>query len=535
MTDEKRGKRDMMPIRKIEIENFRGIKQQTLEFQGKSLNAIVGQNGSMKTTLLGIIAASFSLKSSALALEKAIGGDIFGIELDSRVRFSERFDEPKSHRWSMYLSRNLSEEPIRMSSYRRPGRTFKLRFWRVGKRIKGDTLPQVPVLYLSLKRLSPIAEEKGIMVDKLELSDEEKNLFTEWHSRILVSQDTIDSIDHLSSKAKNTLAPTTNYYDSLAISSGQDNVGKIILAVISMKRLKEKYPSEYRGSIVCVDEIENTLYPAAQGHLLEFLKKMSKEYDIQFFFSTHSLTIVNLLTSPEYEKFSSVNYAHKGKKDVIIEQNVSRDNIINELYLGLADKMKSIGVNRIKVYCEDDVGMNCCKYLLGRKYSQQQLDYQNRNGFNLSNTQILQLLVDNKFVELQHGIIVLDGDTRKHPDLMKKVVRMRNVVLLPTDYAPEEMVFRVLRESNDCWDEQFGGNTKQKCFEGLENITLEDPGEYTKEKGRIKDWFRRQKGQRGRGYNAMLKIAYSSYAQQCEQFIKDFASAFEYTSSKNVL
>ena len=56
----------MMPIRKLKIIQFRGLHNQEINCAGKRLNAIIGQNGSMKTTILGIIASSFSLKSSLM-------------------------------------------------------------------------------------------------------------------------------------------------------------------------------------------------------------------------------------------------------------------------------------------------------------------------------------------------------------------------------------------------------------------------------------------------------------------------------------
>ena len=52
-----------MKITKIHIEKFRGFKNENLSL-GSLLTGIAGQNGTQKSTLLGIITQTFTLKEN---------------------------------------------------------------------------------------------------------------------------------------------------------------------------------------------------------------------------------------------------------------------------------------------------------------------------------------------------------------------------------------------------------------------------------------------------------------------------------------
>ena len=60
-------------------------------------------------------------------------------------------------------------------------------------------------------------------------------------------------------------------------------MGKIILALLSFKRLKEKYPKGYKGGILLIDELDATMYPGSQERLLRVLRRWSNRYRIKLF------------------------------------------------------------------------------------------------------------------------------------------------------------------------------------------------------------------------------------------------------------
>ena len=49
----------------------------------------------------------------------------------------------------------------------------------------------------------------------------------------------------------------------------------------------------YKGTIVCLDEPENSMHVAWQKSMLEDFKKIAKEFGIQLIFASHSIDFVN--------------------------------------------------------------------------------------------------------------------------------------------------------------------------------------------------------------------------------------------------
>ena len=98
-----------------------------------------------------------------------------------------------------------------------------------------------------------------------------QKFYKKWHNDILISTDAINSVASVKGAGKSSLAPVTSYSDAVTISAGQDNVGKIILTVLSFMRLKVDHERDYKGGLIFIDEIETSLYPAAQIQLLKFM------------------------------------------------------------------------------------------------------------------------------------------------------------------------------------------------------------------------------------------------------------------------
>ncbi|WP_140245464.1 AAA family ATPase, partial [Vibrio parahaemolyticus] len=96
--------------------------------------------------------------------------------------------------------------------------------------------------------------------------------------------------------SKNTLGISTEHYDWQSNSAGQDNLGKILLALISFKRLKNSFPDNYQGGILAIDEIDATLYPGSQVQLLNLLGSIAKKENVQIIATTHSLQMLERIS-----------------------------------------------------------------------------------------------------------------------------------------------------------------------------------------------------------------------------------------------
>lgn len=276
-----------MIIKKVHIAKFRGFKDVEFEM-GDQITVIAGQNGTQKTTLLGILSQTFSLRGhETMASAKPLCGGNYHSGFADKFKLSKTYDVANSHEWTLFL--HNSEEPYIIKSIARDKASGDIRFWKKGDKRKGSGYIQLPVIYLSLKRLFPIGEDDKIQQSQnIELNADEIKIYQELHNEILISLDNIIKADYLESPNKNTLGVNTDYYDWVQNSAGQDNIGKIILAILSFRRLKNDFPNDYKGGIFVIDEIDATMYPASQNKLIEVLRKYSSKLSVQIIFTTHS-------------------------------------------------------------------------------------------------------------------------------------------------------------------------------------------------------------------------------------------------------
>ncbi|EFB2051221.1 ATP-binding protein, partial [Escherichia coli] len=82
--------------------------------------------------------------------------------------------------------------------------------------------------------------------------------------------------------------------DSNTISSGEDNIFIIIKALVSLRYYFESLiqSTDQKESILLIDEFDATLHPSLQIRLLDKIYQYAKDYKIQVFFTTHSLTLL---------------------------------------------------------------------------------------------------------------------------------------------------------------------------------------------------------------------------------------------------
>lgn len=513
----------MRIIEQIYIKKFRGFDDVTIKFN-KPVNAIIGKNGAMKTTLLGMLAHPFSLKTGPMATEEPlIGGKLFNSQMSDKFKFSDRFDIEGEHQWSLQVNTQIYPKHVYTCLSERRTDNGKLRFWSTEGREKDMNFIQCPVIYLSMKRLLPMGEEKKLTVNPSELTAAEKQFYAKMHNQILISTETIEDVQDVASANNNnkrTLGPTTATTDAWSISAGQDNVGRIILAVLSMIRLKEKYPQEYRGGIICIDEVESTLYPAAQEKLIEFMYDSAQKYNLQYFFTTHSMSVINFLKTGKYNNRNSITYLQKVGGKIIVTENPSLRDIENNLNVAAGKKEVS---SRIKVYCEDSVGVTFCKAFLPKKIKDK---VEFVTGMDLPWT-VYKTMYQHNVPEFLNNIIVLDGDVKDQNLGWKNYPKNKNITFLPSMFAPERMIYNMLSEmdeTDEFWDNSLSGYSKDVCFRDYPNqLTIIDD---------IKAWFEGQKDNAGKSYSKFLKEWKKRNPEDVEKFVKDFVKTYNYVASK---
>lgn len=509
-----------MKITKVCIQKFRGFKNQKFEV-GSLLTAIAGQNGTQKSTLLGILSQPFSLSSKhPMYGEKPLCGGTYRSAFSDKFRLSPKFDLPGEHEWTLYFDDSTDYS---VKSVRRTGEGVKtaLRFSHSEKK-KGEGYIALPVIFLSLKRLIPTAEETTVKTNDDLLTDTEVELFKQLHNKILITNTPITSATNIVSAYKNSLGVNTEIYDWNQNSMGQDNLAKILLALFSFKRLKEKYPSDYKGGVLAIDEIDATMYPASQVELLKVLRKYASELKIQIIFTTHSLTLLRHMDELRQDSGKRVEtkdqvkmiYLKKMDNDVQIKCDVSYDDIyldLNVLAQGPDKKRK------ITTYVEDQETRDFLKAVLKSRFSQ--LDVVKAT---LSCSNLIDLVVRKvPAFNAPFALVVVDGDVLAMHGVRRLINKTNNVLVLPGGDSPEKVVAKFLNQLSDydaLWTTLPHGYNKQVCFRNFTYDQIMDDRE------RAKEWFRTQiaAGNWGSGGTKVFNALLSSMPDKINAFKADF-------------
>ncbi len=263
---------------------------------GKKLTVIAGRNSTGKSTILGILANSGELKKKDGA---TYADRRFRAEFSEIFNGSKKYDVSKSDRIQIDIvdkNDNLIDYRKFRTAWQNDNgkdrfRIIPLKLFNDGK--KTEAKMQIPVLYLGLSRLFPIGEanEDKITTNKVKfVDDEQKEWFVEEYKKILSIYDNINDVKDYSigeTDKKKGVGIETDTYDYLTNSSGQDNLGQILMAVLSFKKLKQTR-KEWSGGLLLIDEADATLHPAAQKRLIDLLIREAKKNDIQVVLTTHS-------------------------------------------------------------------------------------------------------------------------------------------------------------------------------------------------------------------------------------------------------
>lgn len=281
----------------------------------------------------------------------------------------------------------------------------------------------------------------------------------------------------------------TGKYDPLGSSAGQDNVGQIISALLSFRRLKEEIKEEYSGGLMLIDELDATLYPAAQIKLIEKLFRWAQDLDLQIIFTTHSLEILNTLFDKKYKEHSKVVYlANITDKIKNYQNEADIKKITADLMMLPADKEY---YSKIPVFCEDEEARLWLSNLLVKENKQKiQILNENFGGDELIHW------AKKKVKFFRESIFVIDGDKKGK---IKKSNKCPRIVFLPGTEGPERIFYKFLNTTNadSIFSTDLGGYNRRTCFRDLNTIS--------EDRDKMKNWFKSQKRHLGRGYSKLFK------------------------------
>lgn len=428
-----------MFIEKLSINDYRSFKKDYGPYEinlGKYLTCISGHNGIGKTSILAVLSNCGELKKRDGA---HLNGQPFKGEYSQLIKGDKKFDSTgekatltfKEHDEDDIPDGNLSfraafqNHTIRSTKFvedqDNSGLYHKKQTEKTSKRYrlipvkteKRDNERKIewPTYYLGLSRLYPIGESDEIANKPLSLPQDIQKEFVDSYVRILSMNQAITSsnvVQTPDAKNKRGAALTTEEYGVLANSSGQDNLGQILLSVFSFEKLKQDRGENYNGGLLLIDELDATLHPFAQAQLYDFLKEKSKQIGLQIVFTTHSLSLIKHMYSDgsinDYNTARRLVYLTNSRGRVEIKTNPTMAYIENDLKLEYGKP--TAGMSKIPLLVEDEVARLLLQVIL-EHYKLQ--PYLKENDASISALEICKLI--RAYPEyFYRSIIILDGD-----------------------------------------------------------------------------------------------------------------------------
>lgn len=473
----------MTKLNTLEIQNFRHIQNQTIEF-GNYLTVITGLNGTGKSSILGWIAQLCDYKSK----DMTILDTFFKEDYKNVFRFCPNNDYKQEYEVRFnYISADSLLEESKQINTRYVKKTEKSpERYRTDFDGRGKALDH-PIIYLGLKRLIPLATEYKISTFKSTIPNKYSITYSNLIKEIFVLINDKINPEAIKSTNKKLLAIQTDSYGHLGNSAGQDNISQIISSLISFEILKEKNGVNFKGGIILIDELDSTLYAASQCKLIDILFRYARKLDIQIIFTTHSIEILEYLNEKTGND-TKVNYFNLVDGQVKNTLNPSVEYIKRKIKNEVSKSEKNEKVNFI---CEDEVAQYFTKNLINNSELKKMINVE--KGPFPDGTLI-------SMAESNHSIFkkvyyILDGDVKEKFKTKKIPPR---TVFLPSNCRPETILYKFIKNLSDqdeFWDDE-NNFTKSTCFNNYTNDG----------KGTHKNWFVDTTNKRffGLGYSKIL-------------------------------
>ena len=547
-----------MIIKSVEIEKFRAFEHATFSL-GKRITAISGRNATQKTTLLGLIGQPFTIsKGHPMYGCKTIDGYNFRSQFKEKFKISPVHDIIGQHKWKLELHNGIYGQnyyAVESIARRQSGQAPTLRFWNAESRARGAGYIQLPVYFLSLSRLFPIGESGKTQAVPFTLTPDELNY-------CITNYRTILSIQHMGdhpsvgiekgSSSRTFSGVSDDTHDIFTNSAGEGNVTRIILAVLSFRRLQEQYGREYKGGILLIDELDATLYGFSQAKLVDYLWQAAKDYKIQIIFTTHSPIILKCVNKyqrkerhnrgielPLFAYDSSIvylepQYNQEGTR-TIMPRNISTSTELNQILNDINLTVPS-GNSKLNIYCEDTRAIAFLQYLLSSVLNINLDLYMSFIDIDLGWSNYIQL-ADKGVPEFRKNIIVLDGDVPQKPEYQKPATRSKeqivqeagNFLFLPL--VIEKDLFTLLKDHSAFSRFQTSFSrvprfTYDVCFN---NWPLDVTSYKTID---FKAWYAQTESIMG-DQTILFHFWCSEHRQEVESFVENFIDVFNRFAEKN--
>lgn len=363
-------------IHGIYIEKFRTLVDKRIPL-GENITLLSGKNGTMKTSLLGLIAHPFSSKNDAQ--------DVFGEKLKTshsdvfKLSLGKDIDDYKYYIHASTVDDKEFYEPVRMY-LRQKEKRHRVTVGKDNSAGLGNFY--LNTTYVNLKRLYPMIETKATEQNANIIVPEEMVRFiNEGHMKIMNRNVYSSAVPVAEKLVKSTFGPRGQYYDYNSMSSGEDNLGHILSRMYAFQMNKYNEHKDQLNGIFCVDEIEAGLHPVAQEKLFDFMLAWSKKYNIQVVATTHSLYLIQYALSKRNEnqrlasriQINMISTAFVANRNYAIISNPDYNQAYKELTFKSIKELED--GYKINILCEDDIAMHYMKRIVRENMINSRLNY----------------------------------------------------------------------------------------------------------------------------------------------------------------
>lgn len=428
-------------LKKLVIENFRALKNVEVEF-GDHITVVCGKNGTSKSSILGIAAQIFSfekdyVKDEGLRHFRQITGKEFKSRYSEHFRISEKFDIPGSMVVNIELHDGYTDQAATATLQLDKRDKSPRPVVRNNSTATGNTSRNFthPVIFLSLKRLYPIADRK------YEISDFE---YLKKHKQgfIRLTNELLNRGSSHATGTDGTISSAVAHgenYDHESVSAGEDNAGQIILALLSFRKLKEEYP-DYKGGLLLIDEADAGLFPTAQVNLLKMLDRECKNLNLQVVMTSHSPVLIEhaFEQSQQFRRRYKTVYLSNTYGDVQVMQDWSWAKISADINTKTITAASGASLPTVNVYFEDKEAADFFATLMIRQPIKKFTTPMSEITLGCSN--YLQLIQKGIPEFAERSIVCLDADQIEKI----KGKSYKTVVLLPGALPPDQLIFEHL-------------------------------------------------------------------------------------------
>ncbi|MDW2885210.1 ATP-dependent nuclease [Exiguobacterium artemiae] len=412
-------------IQKIYINNLKNLKEVEIDFRGSPLTALIGINGSGKSTILHALACCYKPVDDTKTINYKFS-QFFTPTVDSHWKGSQL---TLYHDYRIGVDKHEGESTIYSKNLDRWSPKYDRRIPR-------------NVYYIGIDSAVPkIEQEKKQSFIKYStklLSDDISKIIKEKASFIM-NRDY--SSYHLHSATKGDYIGVEfnkTKYSSLSMSAGEQRIFTILSEVFNAP----KY------SLILIDEIDLLLHVYALKRLISVIHTRAEEKNLQIIFSTHSLDILNM------NKEVNIRHLYNTPEKTMCLIDTKPDTIFR-----ITGEMEK----PIQIFVEDTLAVAIISSITEKlnlsRYTEITRFGAARNSF----TTAAGLLLSNRLKK--DFLFVLDGDEYKSKESKVESIKksltgttsenqdMRNLLLdcflqfnLPEDNQPEFFIHSLLKE-----------------------------------------------------------------------------------------